>query len=85
MNCPQCGVYNPEDREICWRCNKELPKPVEPPKKRDPRAKNQLLIWVAIAVFFVMMVLQMCRLHNTLVPPPAESPSGIKILSDYRI
>lgn len=59
MNCPNCGVYNPEDRTVCWRCTKELPKPVEPPKKKDPRKRLQIYLWIAIAVFVILMVLQL--------------------------
>jgi predicted nucleic acid-binding Zn ribbon protein len=58
MNCPNCGVYNPEDRTVCWRCAKELPKPVEPPKKKDPRKRLQIYLWIAIVVFFGILVLQ---------------------------
>jgi predicted nucleic acid-binding Zn ribbon protein len=58
MNCPNCGVYNPEDRTVCWRCAKELPKPVEPPKKKDSRKRYQIYLWIAIVILVTLMVLQ---------------------------
>ena len=39
MDCPNCGVYNPEDRMVCWRCDRELPKPEKPKRKQDPRRR----------------------------------------------
>ena len=27
-NCVNCGTWNPEDKNVCWRCQTELPKPV---------------------------------------------------------
>ncbi len=27
MDCPNCKTYNPEDRTVCWRCDKPLPRP----------------------------------------------------------
>jgi predicted nucleic acid-binding Zn ribbon protein len=52
MDCPNCGVYNPEDRQVCWRCNQELPKPEEPKKRgRDPdQAMHRVWILIAIAL-----------------------------------
>ncbi len=80
MDCPNCGVYNPEDRRVCWRCGKELPKPVEPPKKKDPRARTQTILWVAVAVFFVVMILQLCGLPKTL-----QSSLGTPTPSSYHV
>jgi hypothetical protein len=40
MNCPNCGTYNPDEREVCWRCDKPLPKPATK-KKRDPQKSAQ--------------------------------------------
>jgi hypothetical protein len=60
MDCPKCKTYNPEDRDTCWRCDAPLPKPVET-KKRDPRAKNQIMMYVLIAALLLFSLLQMCR------------------------
>jgi hypothetical protein len=56
MDCPNCGVYNPEDRMVCWRCNQELPKP-EKPKKRsaDPEALRRRM-WLIVVVVIVVWV-----------------------------
>ena len=35
MECPNCHTWNPDDKRVCWRCQTELPKPVEK-KKRTP-------------------------------------------------
>ena len=34
MDCPKCGTWNPEDKRVCWRCQTEMPKPVEKKKKQ---------------------------------------------------
>ena len=44
MDCPQCGTWNPDDKRVCWRCQAEMPKPVEK-KKRKPRFFLGLPIW----------------------------------------
>ena len=59
MDCPNCGTYNPQDRTVCWRCNRELPKP-KPQKKRNPQKTAQMWLYVAIAIFFVITILQTC-------------------------
>ena len=56
MDCPNCGVYNPEDRTVCWRCDLELPKPKEPKKKRDP-AQAQRRMWIIIGAVLVIWIL----------------------------
>ena len=55
MDCPNCGVYNPEERTVCWRCDKELPKPKEPKKKRDP-AQMQRRIWVIVGIVLILWI-----------------------------
>ncbi len=44
MDCPKCGTWNPDDKHVCWRCQTEMPKPVEK-KKRKPRYILGLPIW----------------------------------------
>ncbi len=44
MDCPKCGTWNPDDKQVCWRCQTEMPKPVEK-KKRKPRYIMGLPIW----------------------------------------
>ena len=56
-NCLNCGTWNPEDKNVCWRCQTELPKPVIQ-KKRGPLRVLGLSIWIWLAIFFfvVMMI-----------------------------
>ena len=56
MDCPNCGVYNPEGREVCWRCDKELPKPKEP-KKQAPAMTTRrvwLMVGAGILLWFLL-------------------------------
>jgi predicted nucleic acid-binding Zn ribbon protein len=64
MDCPNCGVYNPEERQVCWRCNEELPKP-KPKKKREP-IDMQRRMWIIIAVIIVIWLLITFVLPNLL-------------------
>ena len=77
MDCPNCGTYNPEDRNICWRCDAELPKP-NPEKKRDPQKSAQTWLYVAIAVFLVITILQSCgfKFPFGLQAPQAPASGG---------
>jgi predicted nucleic acid-binding Zn ribbon protein len=59
MNCPNCGVYNPEDRTVCWRCDKPLPRP-EPEKRRNPQRVSQVWLYVALATAIVIPLLRLC-------------------------
>lgn len=56
MDCPNCGVYNPEGRDVCWRCDKPLPKPKEPKKRPDASAAMRRL-WLLIAVALLVYLL----------------------------
>jgi predicted nucleic acid-binding Zn ribbon protein len=58
VDCPKCGTWNPDDKLVCWRCQSELPKPVEK-KIRKPRIFLGLPLWawvmlVIMLVFFVV-------------------------------
>ncbi len=57
MDCPKCGTWNPDDKRVCWRCQTELPKPVEK-KKRTPRLILGLPVWawVMLAVMLAIFV-----------------------------
>lgn len=75
MNCPNCGVYNPEDRTVCWRCDKELPKPK--PKKKSAFQSSQTWLYIIIAVFFVITILQTCGVRLPFGPQTQQQkPSG---------
>lgn len=54
MDCPNCGVYNPEERTVCWRCDTELPKP-QPTKKKDP-ASGMRRMWIIIGIVLVAWI-----------------------------
>lgn len=57
MDCPNCGVYNPEDRTVCWRCDQELPKPKEPKKRKtDSMAVNRRM-WLIVGIVLVIWIL----------------------------
>jgi len=58
MDCPNCGTWNPDDKIKCWRCNAELPKPVEKKSKRRMGANTWL--WIGIVIFVLFMLLQQC-------------------------
>lgn len=57
MDCPNCGVYNPEDRIVCWRCDQELPKPKESKKQKADPAQAQRRMWLILIVALVVWLL----------------------------
>jgi len=65
VDCPYCGVYNPAGRVVCWRCDRELPKPQEK-KKRKSFWSGRSWLYVAMAVLLVLSLLQFCRLPQAL-------------------
>ncbi len=59
MNCPNCGKWNPDDKNYCWHCQAELPRPVEKKKKGQPTVFLGLPVWtwlvlVGLAVFWFL-------------------------------
>jgi predicted nucleic acid-binding Zn ribbon protein len=68
MDCPNCGTWNPDDKDVCWRCQEELPRPKQEKKrKRVTFLGMPLWVWLAIGLFFVATSLGQCF----LAPPPA--------------
>jgi hypothetical protein len=55
MDCPNCGVYNPAERTVCWRCDQELPKPKQPKKKMDQAARMRRM-WIIIVVVLIVWI-----------------------------
>ena len=55
MDCPNCGTWNPDDKNVCWRCQTPLPKP-EAKKERKPFRLFGLPAW-AIALIVLMLVM----------------------------
>jgi len=70
MDCRKCGTWNPDDKNFCWRCNAELPKPVEKKPKKAPRvfAGLPIWMWIMLALFFVVLVVGQCSVSELLVP-----------------
>ena len=54
MDCLKCGTWNPDDKLVCWRCQTELPKPVEK-KKKKPVFLLGLPIWSWILIIFMLV------------------------------
>ena len=61
MNCPKCATWNPDDKQICWRCQTELPKPVEK-KVKKPSIFLGLptWAWVMLVVLMVVWIASQC-------------------------
>ena len=57
MDCPNCGVYNPEERDICWRCDQPLPKPEEPKKRKSDPQSAMRRMWIIIGIVLVIWIL----------------------------
>lgn len=61
MDCIKCGQWNADDRRVCWRCDAELPKPVE--KKQKQRAiflGLPVWSWALMAVMMILLFLGQC-------------------------
>lgn len=64
MDCPECGTWNPADKDVCWRCQTELPKPAEPKPKRQTFGGLPIWVWVALILLFVVMNFGGCFFLN---------------------
>jgi predicted nucleic acid-binding Zn ribbon protein len=78
MDCPNCGVYNPEDRQVCWRCDQELPKPQEPKKRKGDPALAARRMWIIVGIFLLFWIvitwLLPLLLNRGVVPTPSILP-----------
>ncbi|NUQ38238.1 MAG: hypothetical protein HUU23_10665 [Caldilineales bacterium] len=55
MNCPNCHTWNPDDKQVCWRCQTALPKP-EAGRERKPFKLFGLPVWmVALILAFLLL------------------------------
>jgi predicted nucleic acid-binding Zn ribbon protein len=74
MDCPNCGVYNPEGRQVCWRCDQELPKPKESNKRKaDPSLvarRMWIIVAISIALWLVLSWLLPLLLNRGAAPTP---------------
>ncbi len=50
-NCIKCNTWNPDDKQVCWRCQTPLPKP-EPPRRKRQLSNTMLLL--IIGAFFLI-------------------------------
>ena len=61
MDCPNCGTWNPDDKDVCWRCQTELPRPVEKKKRQPARfAGMPVWFWIAVVLFFAITFMAQC-------------------------
>ena len=74
MDCPNCGVYNPEDRTVCWRCDQELPKPKESKKRSSDPAAAMRRMWIIIGIVLVIWILLTWLLPMFLGGPATPAP-----------
>lgn len=56
MNCPKCGQWNPDDKRVCWRCDAELPRPVEK-KITKPAFFLGLPVWSWVMMGLLLILL----------------------------
>ena len=68
MNCPNCNTWNPDDKDVCWRCQTQMPRPVDK-KPRKPMVVFGLPVWawVVVLVIFFAPLLGQCFFVG---PPP---------------
>ena len=59
-DCPNCGTWNPDDKQVCWRCQTPLPKP-------EPKATRRRAYWLGLPVW-VWVILAAFFLFNLLLP-----------------
>ncbi len=71
MDCPNCGVYNPEERTVCWRCDRELPRPRTEKRRRStgPARRTWLILGIALLVWLLLAWL-LPLLLGGLLPTP---------------
>jgi predicted nucleic acid-binding Zn ribbon protein len=55
MDCPNCGTWNPDDKNVCWRCQTPLPKPEEK-RQRKPFTIFGLPAWMVIVLVLMLFV-----------------------------
>lgn len=61
MDCPKCKTWNPDDKRVCWRCQAELPKPVEKkPKKPTMFMGLPIWSWGLLGLMLAVLILGQC-------------------------
>ncbi len=57
-DCTDCGTWNPDDKDVCWRCQTVLPRPVEKkPRRRIMFLGMPIWVWLVVALIFFMPLL----------------------------
>ncbi len=56
MDCPKCGQWNPDDKRVCWRCDTELPRPVEK-KVKKPALFLGMPVWSWVLIILMLVLL----------------------------
>lgn len=60
-DCTSCGTWNPDDKEVCWRCQTTLPRPVEQkPKRRMLLFGMPVWVWVVVALIVFVPLFGQC-------------------------
>jgi hypothetical protein len=61
MDCPKCGQWNPDDKRVCWRCDAELPRPVEKPTRKPVVFLGlPLWSWAMMALLLILLFAAQC-------------------------
>ncbi len=54
-DCPNCGTWNPDDKQVCWRCQTPLPRPESGRKPRPQKVLGlPVWAWLVLALFFLI-------------------------------
>jgi len=54
-DCTNCGTWNPDDKDVCWRCQTKLPRVEEKKPKRKPAVFFGLPAWTWIIVVLLFL------------------------------
>jgi predicted nucleic acid-binding Zn ribbon protein len=61
-DCTNCGTWNPDDKDVCWRCQTKLPIIEEKKKKGKPAVFFGLpaWTWVIVVLLFLAPMFSQC-------------------------
>ena len=74
MNCPNCGVYNPDDRTQCYKCDEPLPQKKEGPK-RGQTGRMGMWTWIILVILGALFFIQQCLSPVRKAAPTSLVPS----------
>lgn len=55
-DCPQCGTWNPDDKQVCWRCQTPLPKPEPKRTRRENRLFLGMPVWIWLVILAILFI-----------------------------